>query len=204
MAQQRDHHEVEQRGSRLGPARQPLPRHEHGGGENEDGAPDGGQQLGLVHLRGRQRNREQGERHGSSEWSSAAEKAPSGEGLNVRVHYSDHNRDTVAYTTPADAIRAKCGGATLAPTSRCLAGSFFARQRNMPYLRGTMARGDVRIAVTLACDECKRRNYQTEKSKRNDPEPDRDAQVLPLVRQAHGPPGDPMTAGWGLVPAARP
>jgi large subunit ribosomal protein L33 len=32
-----------------------------------------------------------------------------------------------------------------------------------------MARGDVRIAVTLACDECKRRNYQTQKSKRNDP-----------------------------------
>ena len=25
-----------------------------------------------------------------------------------------------------------------------------------------MARGDVRIAVTLACEECKRRNYQTE------------------------------------------
>ena len=33
-----------------------------------------------------------------------------------------------------------------------------------------MARGDVRIAVTLACEECKRRNYQTEKSKRNDPD----------------------------------
>ena len=33
-----------------------------------------------------------------------------------------------------------------------------------------MARGDVRIAVTLACEDCKRRNYQTEKSKRNDPE----------------------------------
>ena len=32
-----------------------------------------------------------------------------------------------------------------------------------------MARGDVRIAVTLACEECKRRNYQTEKSKRNHP-----------------------------------
>ena len=29
---------------------------------------------------------------------------------------------------------------------------------------------DVRIAVTLACTECKRRNYQTNKSKRNDPE----------------------------------
>jgi large subunit ribosomal protein L33 len=32
-----------------------------------------------------------------------------------------------------------------------------------------MARGDVRIGVTLACEECRRRNYQTEKSKRNDP-----------------------------------
>ncbi len=28
-----------------------------------------------------------------------------------------------------------------------------------------MARGDVRIAVTLECQECKRRNYQTQKSK---------------------------------------
>jgi large subunit ribosomal protein L33 len=35
---------------------------------------------------------------------------------------------------------------------------------------GAMARGDVRIAVTLACEECKRRNYQSEKSKRNDPD----------------------------------
>ena len=34
----------------------------------------------------------------------------------------------------------------------------------------TMARGDVRIAVTLACEDCKRRNYQTNKSKRNNPE----------------------------------
>jgi large subunit ribosomal protein L33 len=34
----------------------------------------------------------------------------------------------------------------------------------------TMARGDVRIAVTLACEECKRRNYQTNKSKRNNPD----------------------------------
>ncbi|MBA2580785.1 MAG: 50S ribosomal protein L33 [Thermoleophilaceae bacterium] len=33
-----------------------------------------------------------------------------------------------------------------------------------------MARGDVRIGVTLACDQCKRRNYQTQKSKRNNPE----------------------------------
>jgi large subunit ribosomal protein L33 len=33
-----------------------------------------------------------------------------------------------------------------------------------------MARGDVRIAVTLACEVCKRRNYQTNKSKRNNPD----------------------------------
>jgi large subunit ribosomal protein L33 len=33
-----------------------------------------------------------------------------------------------------------------------------------------MARGDVRIAVTLACEECKHRNYQTNKSKRNNPD----------------------------------
>ena len=33
-----------------------------------------------------------------------------------------------------------------------------------------MARGDVRIAVTLACEDCKRRNYQTNNSKRNNPD----------------------------------
>jgi len=38
------------------------------------------------------------------------------------------------------------------------------------YQSKNMARGDVRIAVTLACEDCKRRNYQTNKSKRNDPE----------------------------------
>jgi large subunit ribosomal protein L33 len=32
-----------------------------------------------------------------------------------------------------------------------------------------MATG-VRVAITLACTECKRRNYQTQKSKRNDPD----------------------------------
>ncbi|MGE4428806.1 MAG: 50S ribosomal protein L33 [Solirubrobacteraceae bacterium] len=33
-----------------------------------------------------------------------------------------------------------------------------------------MARGDVRVAVTLACEGCKRRNYQTKKNKRNTPD----------------------------------
>jgi large subunit ribosomal protein L33 len=36
--------------------------------------------------------------------------------------------------------------------------------------RANMARGDVRIGVTLACETCKRRNYQTTKSKRNTPD----------------------------------
>jgi large subunit ribosomal protein L33 len=52
------------------------------------------------------------------------------------------------------------------------AGSFLARRQltSTPGARRNMARGDVRIAVTLACEECKRRNYQTNKSKRNNPE----------------------------------
>ena len=33
-----------------------------------------------------------------------------------------------------------------------------------------MAKSGVRVAITLACTECKRRNYQTIKSKRNDPD----------------------------------
>src|SRR5207247_1834453 len=37
-------------------------------------------------------------------------------------------------------------------------------------LEEQMARGEVRIAVTLACEECKRRNYQTNKSRRNTPD----------------------------------
>jgi large subunit ribosomal protein L33 len=41
---------------------------------------------------------------------------------------------------------------------------------SLPAKKRKMARGDVRIAATLACEECKRRNYQTNKSKRNNPE----------------------------------
>src|SRR5581483_4591998 len=36
--------------------------------------------------------------------------------------------------------------------------------------RHEMAKTGVRVAITLACNECKRRNYQTTKSKRNDPD----------------------------------
>ena len=30
--------------------------------------------------------------------------------------------------------------------------------------------GDVRVTISLACEECKRRNYTTYKNKRNDPD----------------------------------
>jgi large subunit ribosomal protein L33 len=33
-----------------------------------------------------------------------------------------------------------------------------------------MAKTGVRVAITLACTDCKRRNYQTTKSKRNTPD----------------------------------
>src|SRR5215212_2474712 len=80
----------------------------------------------------------------------------------------------VAANTPAKAVRLgyrrarerAVKSATLTrPTCRP-AGRFLARpRRSRP-----MARGDVRIGVTLACEECKRRNYMTNKSKRNNPD----------------------------------
>jgi large subunit ribosomal protein L33 len=36
--------------------------------------------------------------------------------------------------------------------------------------REAMAKTGVRVAITLACTQCKRRNYQTNKSKRNTPD----------------------------------
>lgn len=33
-----------------------------------------------------------------------------------------------------------------------------------------MARSTVRNKITLACQDCKRRNYETNKNKRNDPD----------------------------------
>jgi large subunit ribosomal protein L33 len=33
-----------------------------------------------------------------------------------------------------------------------------------------MARNDVRPKVTMACQECKNRNYMTKKNRRNDPD----------------------------------
>src|SRR5689334_477264 len=56
-----------------------------------------------------------------------------------------------------------------------------------------MARGDVRIAVTLACEECKRRNYQTNKSKRNNPDRITLRKYCKWCRRHTGPPPRPRT-----------
>ena len=56
--------------------------------------------------------------------------------------------------------------AILRPVPAPVPGTFFCN--GVPL--GEMARGEVRIAVTLACEECKRRNYQSNKSRRNSPD----------------------------------
>ena len=45
-----------------------------------------------------------------------------------------------------------------------------------------MAKTGVRVAITLACTECKRRNYQTHEVQAEHARPRRVPEVLPLVR----------------------
>ena len=52
---------------------------------------------------------------------------------------------------------------------------------------------DVRPKITMACAECKERNYITRKNRRNDPDRHRAEEVLPALRQAHRAPRDPLT-----------
>ena len=52
---------------------------------------------------------------------------------------------------------------------------------------------DVRPKITLACAECKERNYITKKNRRNDPDRHRADEVLPALPQAHRAPRDPLT-----------
>ena len=66
-----------------------------------------------------------------------------------------------------------------------------------------MARGDVRIAVTLACEECKRRNYQTNKSKRNNPDRISLRKYCKWCRQSHRAPRDTLGNRFGPRPTAR-
>ena len=47
-----------------------------------------------------------------------------------------------------------------------------------------MAKAGARVKITLRCNECKQRNYNTMKNKKNTP-PLRDEQVLPLLQKAH-------------------
>jgi large subunit ribosomal protein L33 len=56
------------------------------------------------------------------------------------------------------------------PGSRvsCLFGARGVRRYEQGVL--SVAKTGVRVAVTLACQECKRRNYQTNKSRRNSPD----------------------------------
>ena len=46
-----------------------------------------------------------------------------------------------------------------------------------------MAATDVRPKITLACQECKHRNYITRKNRRNDPDRLELKQVLPVLPQ---------------------
>ena len=49
-----------------------------------------------------------------------------------------------------------------------------------------MAAAGVRVKITLACTECKQRNYNTMKNKTQQPGPAGDEQVLPFLQEAHG------------------
>ena len=53
---------------------------------------------------------------------------------------------------------------------------------------------DVRPKITLACEECKHRNYITKKNRRNDPDRLDDQEVLPELRHAPRAPRDPLSA----------
>ena len=58
-----------------------------------------------------------------------------------------------------------------------------------------MAKTGVRVAITLACTECKRRNYQTKKSKRNTPDRVEFKKYCRWCGNAHPAPGDPLGRG---------
>ena len=55
-----------------------------------------------------------------------------------------------------------------------------------------MAKSGVRVLVTLACQDCKRRNYQTNKSKRNSPDRIEFSKYCRWCGQAHAAQGDAL------------
>ena len=50
----------------------------------------------------------------------------------------------------------------------------------------------MRTLVTLACTECKRRNYTTKKNKQNNPDRIELEEVLQVVQRPHGAQRDPI------------
>jgi large subunit ribosomal protein L33 len=58
----------------------------------------------------------------------------------------------------------------LAPASPERCANRAARNRNRLERHSTVAATDVRPKITLACQECKHRNYITKKNRRNDPD----------------------------------
>ena len=61
---------------------------------------------------------------------------------------------------------------------------------------------DVRPKITLACVECKERNYITKKNRRNDPDRIELDEVLPALPHAHRAPRDPLTSAGPPTPSA--
>ena len=57
-----------------------------------------------------------------------------------------------------------------------------------------MAATDVRPKITLACQECKHRNYITKKNRRNDPDRLELKKFCPQLPAAHRAPRDPLSA----------
>ena len=47
------------------------------------------------------------------------------------------------------------------------------------------SKAGARVKITLRCSECKQRNYNTTKNKKNTPDRSGDEQVLPLLQKAH-------------------
>ena len=53
---------------------------------------------------------------------------------------------------------------------------------------------DVRPKITLACTECKERNYITKKNRRNDPDRLEMKKFCPARQPSHPAPRDPLTS----------
>ena len=71
--------------------------------------------------------------------------------------------------------------------------------------RGAMAKKEGnRPKITLACTDCKRRNYNTVKNRVNDRDRHRDEEVLPLVPRAHAAPRDALSSDQRETTRSRP